>query len=63
VAQAIKYLADDPELCRAMAARNRARAEKTLEWSQVVSRYHSVYQAVTYGELLPATAMATAAAT
>jgi glycosyltransferase involved in cell wall biosynthesis len=63
VAQAIKYLADDPELCRRMAARNRARAEKTLEWSQVVSRYLSVYQAVTYSEVVPeaAVAMATTA--
>jgi hypothetical protein len=43
-----------------MAARNRARAEKTLEWSQVVSRYLSVYQAVTYSEVVPEAAVATA---
>jgi glycosyltransferase involved in cell wall biosynthesis len=59
VAQAILYLADDPELCRAMAARNRRRAEATLEWGQVVSRYLSVYHAVTHTQPVPSAAIAT----
>jgi glycosyltransferase involved in cell wall biosynthesis len=63
VAQAIEYLAEDPQLCRSMAARNRARAEKTLEWSQVVSRYLSVYQAVLHPEHAPAAAVAAATPT
>ena len=62
VAQAILYLADDPELCRAMAARNRGRAEATLEWSQVVSRYLSVYRGIIGGPPVPAAAVATVSA-
>ena len=40
-----------------------ARAEKTLEWNQVVSRYLSVYHAVLHPEPAPATAVATATPT
>jgi glycosyltransferase involved in cell wall biosynthesis len=44
LARAIQYLADDPRLRREMSERNRARAEATLEWSKVTSRYLSIYQ-------------------
>ena len=44
LAQAIRYLADDPELRRAMSLRNRAKAEVTLEWSHVTRRYLSIYE-------------------
>jgi glycosyltransferase involved in cell wall biosynthesis len=46
LAGAIRYLADDPDLRRQMAARNRAKAEATLEWSQVTRRYLSTYEAI-----------------
>jgi glycosyltransferase involved in cell wall biosynthesis len=44
LARAIQYLADDLQLRREMSQRNRARAEATLEWSKVTSRYLSIYQ-------------------
>jgi glycosyltransferase involved in cell wall biosynthesis len=46
LAQAIRYLADDPQLCAEMGRRNRAKAEATLEWVQVTKRYLSIYEAV-----------------
>ena len=46
LAGAIRYLADDPELRLEMARRNRAKAEATLEWSQVTRRYLSTYEAM-----------------
>ena len=46
LAGAIRYLADDPELRRDMAQRNRAKAEASLEWSQVTRRYLSTYEAI-----------------
>ena len=46
LAGAIGYLADDPELRTEMALRNRAKAETTLEWSQVTRRYLSIYEAI-----------------
>ncbi len=46
LAGAIGYLADDPELRTEMALRNRAKAEATLEWSQVTRRYVSIYEAI-----------------
>ncbi len=46
LAQAIQYLADDPELRSEMSVRNRAKAEATLEWSHVVKRYLSIYEGV-----------------
>ena len=46
LAGAIGYLADDPELRTEMALRNRAKAETTLEWSQVTRRYISIYEAI-----------------
>jgi glycosyltransferase involved in cell wall biosynthesis len=46
LAGAIRYLADDPELRREMAQRNRAKAEASLEWSQVTRRYLSTYDAI-----------------
>ena len=44
LAQAIRYLADDPELRQEMGLRNRAKAEATLEWSHVTKRYLSIYE-------------------
>ena len=46
VARAIRYLADDSELCQKMRLRNRAKAEATLDWSQVTRRYLAIYHAV-----------------
>ncbi|HEX5963234.1 MAG TPA: glycosyltransferase [Gemmatimonadales bacterium] len=46
LAGAIRYLADDPELRREMAERNRAKAEASLEWAQVTRRYLSTYEAI-----------------
>jgi glycosyltransferase involved in cell wall biosynthesis len=46
LAAAMRYLADDPELRMAMAGRNRAKAEATLEWSHVTRRYLSTYEAI-----------------
>jgi glycosyltransferase involved in cell wall biosynthesis len=46
LAGAIRYLADDPELRQEMAQRNRAKAEATLEWSQVTRRYLATYEAI-----------------
>jgi glycosyltransferase involved in cell wall biosynthesis len=46
LAGAIRVLADDPELRREMALRNRARAEATLEWAYVTRRYLSIYEAI-----------------
>jgi glycosyltransferase involved in cell wall biosynthesis len=48
LAQAIRYLADDPQLRSEMGSRNRAKAEATLEWAQVTRRYLSIYEAVTH---------------
>ena len=59
LAQAILYIGDDPELRRAMSARNRAKAEATLQWSQVTRRYGAIYrglmQEVSAPALFPAT--------
>jgi glycosyltransferase involved in cell wall biosynthesis len=46
LAQAIQYVAKDPELRRQMRHRNRAKAEARLEWSQVVGRYLAIYEGV-----------------
>jgi glycogen synthase len=46
LAGAIRYLADDPELRREMAERNRAKAETSLEWAHVTRRYLSTYEAI-----------------
>lgn len=48
VAQAIRYLAGDPELCKIMSARNRAKAEAMLQWSKVTERYVSIYETVAH---------------
>jgi glycosyltransferase involved in cell wall biosynthesis len=56
LAQAIRYLADDPELCQEMRLRNRAKAEATLEWSQVTRRYLAIYEGVTRQVPVPALA-------
>ena len=45
LAGAIRYLADDPQLRQEMAQRNRAKAESSLQWSQVTRRYLSTYEA------------------
>jgi glycogen synthase len=47
LAHAIRYLADDSELRQAMSRRNRAKAEATLEWSQVTKRYLNIYEGFT----------------
>jgi glycosyltransferase involved in cell wall biosynthesis len=44
LAQAIRYIADDAELRREMGARNRAKAEATLQWAQVTRRYVALYR-------------------
>jgi glycosyltransferase involved in cell wall biosynthesis len=46
LAGAIRYLAEDPDLRHEMSQRNRAKAEATLEWSQVTRRYLSTYEAI-----------------
>jgi glycosyltransferase involved in cell wall biosynthesis len=46
LAAAIRYLADDPDLRKEMAQRNRAKAEANLEWSQVTRRYLATYEAI-----------------
>lgn len=46
LAGAIRYLADDPELRTEIALRNRAKAEATLEWTEVTRRYLSIYEAL-----------------
>jgi glycosyltransferase involved in cell wall biosynthesis len=46
LAGAIRYLADDPELRHEMAQRNRAKAETSLQWSQVTRRYLSTYETI-----------------
>jgi glycogen(starch) synthase len=46
LAQAIQYLADDPELRLAMSIRNREKAVATLDWSQVTGRYVNIYEMV-----------------
>jgi glycogen synthase len=47
LAQAIRYLAEDPELREEMRTRNRAKAEANLEWAQVTRRYLAIYEGVT----------------
>lgn len=44
LAQSIRYLADDPALRSKMSARNRAKAEATLQWAQVTRRYVAIYR-------------------
>jgi glycogen(starch) synthase len=46
LAQAIRYLAEDPELRSEMGLRNRAKAEATLEWPQCTRRYLAIYEGV-----------------
>lgn len=46
LADAIRTLADDPDRRREMARRNRARAEATLDWAHITTRYLSVYRGV-----------------
>jgi glycogen synthase len=54
LARAIRYLAQDPELRQMMRTRNRARAEATLQWSQVTDRYLALYEGLTHRALRPA---------
>ena len=44
LAQAIRYLAEDPELRQEMRIGNRAKAEANLEWAQVTRRYLAIYE-------------------
>jgi glycogen synthase len=53
LAQAIDYLAGDPELRRQMGARNRAKAEATLEWRQVTRQYLSIYDSLVRRRSIP----------
>jgi glycosyltransferase involved in cell wall biosynthesis len=46
IAGAIRTLADDPARRREIARRNRRRAEATLDWDQITTRYISVYRGV-----------------
>jgi len=46
LAAAIKRLADDPSLRLHMARANRSKAELTLSWEGVTSRYQRIYQGV-----------------
>lgn len=54
LAEAIRALADDPARRRAMALRNRQKAEATLDWTQVTARYLSVYRGVQRKHPVPA---------
>jgi glycosyltransferase involved in cell wall biosynthesis len=44
LAQSISYLAEDPALRSKMSARNRTKAEATLQWAQVTRRYVAIYR-------------------
>ena len=46
LSQAIAYLAEDSDLRESMSARNRAKAEATLDWSRATQRYVSIYESV-----------------
>ena len=46
LASAIRYLGSDPQLRSEMGLRNRAKAETSLEWSQVTRRYLATYEAI-----------------
>jgi glycosyltransferase involved in cell wall biosynthesis len=59
LAQAIRYIADDPELRSKMSARNRAKAEATLQWSQVTRRYVAIYRGLMHD--VPATSLVSVA--
>ncbi|HZN97889.1 MAG TPA: glycosyltransferase family 4 protein, partial [Gemmatimonadales bacterium] len=54
LAQAIRYLAEDPELREEMRIRNRAKAEANLQWAQVTRRYLAIYEGVTRQLPVPA---------
>jgi glycosyltransferase involved in cell wall biosynthesis len=54
MAQAIRYLAEDPELREQMRTRNRAKAEANLEWAQVTRRYLAIYEGVKHQLPVPA---------
>ena len=62
LAQAIQYLAHDPELRQLMSIRNRAKAEAELEWSQATSRYLAVYDGLRHRVPAPAVLPASRAA-
>src|SRR5918994_812365 len=44
LSRAIHYLAEDADLRESMGARNRAKAEASLEWSQATQCYLSIYE-------------------
>jgi glycosyltransferase involved in cell wall biosynthesis len=46
LADAIGYLAEDPDLRADMSRRNRAKAEATLQWPRVTDRYLSIYHSL-----------------
>jgi glycosyltransferase involved in cell wall biosynthesis len=46
LSKAIQYLSEDSDLRESMSARNRAKAEATLNWSQATQRYVSIYEGV-----------------
>ena len=53
LAQAIEYLAGDPELRGQMGARNRAKAKATLQWSEVTRQYLSIYDTLVRRRSIP----------
>ena len=54
LARAIQYLAQDPELRQMMRIRNRARAEATLQWSEITGRYLALYEGLAHRAPAPA---------
>ncbi|HET6577949.1 MAG TPA: glycosyltransferase [Gemmatimonadales bacterium] len=46
LATAIRALADDPHRRREIARRNRLKAESTLDWNHITTRYLSVYRGI-----------------
>jgi glycogen synthase len=54
LARAIQYLAQDPELRQMMRTRNRAKAEATLQWSQITDRYLALYEGLRHQAPAPA---------
>jgi glycosyltransferase involved in cell wall biosynthesis len=53
LAGAFRYLGDDPELRAEMSARNRAKAEATLEWPVATRRYLAIYDGVQSRRAVP----------
>jgi glycosyltransferase involved in cell wall biosynthesis len=63
LAQAILYLAGDPELRESMGQGNRRKAEQQLEWGQVTRQYLSLYDALVQRRPVPELAPASPVST